>query len=121
MVLANLVTATHAYITLVALLKKTIAELSSEVINLTSKLETMQSENARLKRSGIFLAPTNYGHRSANIGAPSDQNPLRDHNIYSKSGQKIDPTGIAHLTGSRSNNTILLRLAATWLTNTTHW
>ena len=91
MALSNLATATQADRTLVALLTKTIADLSSQVTNLTTKLATAQSENACLKRSGHHLDQDNHGYRSANVGAPSDHNPLRDRNIYSESGQKFDP------------------------------
>ena len=91
MALANIATATQAYRTLVALLKKTIVELSTQVTTLTLKLVTAQSDNARLKRSGHRLAPAIHGHRSANVGSPSDQNPFRDRNSYSRSGEIFDP------------------------------
>ena len=50
--LANLATATQADRTLVALLKSTISELSSQVVLLTAKLATAQEENVRMKKSG---------------------------------------------------------------------
>ena len=50
--LANLATATQADKTSVALLTKTISELSSQVALLTAKLATAQAENARMKKSG---------------------------------------------------------------------
>ena len=48
--LENLATTTQANITSVALLTKTISELSSQVATLTAKLATAHSENARLKK-----------------------------------------------------------------------
>ena len=65
--LANLVTATQADIILVALLTKTISELSIQVATLTAKLATAQSKNARLKKLGQRLAPAEHGHRSPEI------------------------------------------------------
>ena len=50
--LANLATATQADRTLVALLTKTISELSSQVALLTPTLATAQAKNARMKKSG---------------------------------------------------------------------
>ena len=49
--IANLATATQADRTSVALLTKTISELSSQVVLLTAKLATAQAENARMKKS----------------------------------------------------------------------
>ena len=49
-VLENLVNATQADRTLVALLTKTISELSSQVALLTAKLATAQAENTRIKK-----------------------------------------------------------------------
>ena len=48
--LANLANATQADRILVALLTKTISELSGHVALLTAKLATAQSENARIKK-----------------------------------------------------------------------
>ena len=62
MALSNLTMATKSEIILVALLTKTIAELSSKVNTLTAKLATAQSENTCLKRSGHRLAPADHGH-----------------------------------------------------------
>ena len=118
MALENLTTETQADSTSVVLLKKTIAELPTQVNTLTTNLEAAQSENTRLKISGHFSAPENNRHCLANVGAPSDQNPLRDRNIYSRSGQNSTPTGISHLTGLRSKNPILLQLSATRLKDT---
>ena len=50
--LANLATATQSDRTSVALLTKTISELSGQVALLTAKLFTSQAENARMKKSG---------------------------------------------------------------------
>ena len=47
--LANLATATQADRTSVALLAKTISELSSQVAQLTAKLATAPAENALMK------------------------------------------------------------------------
>ena len=48
--LANLATATQADRTSVALLTKTISELSSQVALLTAKLATAQAKNARMNK-----------------------------------------------------------------------
>ena len=64
--LANLATATQADRTSVALLTKTIAELSNQVSNLTANLATAQSENVRLKKSGHRLAPADHIYRPTN-------------------------------------------------------
>ena len=50
--LVNLATATQADRRSVALLTKTISELSGQVALLTAKLSTAQAENARMKKSG---------------------------------------------------------------------
>ena len=50
--LANLTTATQADRTSVALLTKTISELSGQVALLTTKLATAQDENTKMKKSG---------------------------------------------------------------------
>ena len=50
--LANLATATKDDRTSVALLTKTVLELSGQVALLTAKLATAQAENARMKKSG---------------------------------------------------------------------
>ena len=50
--LVNIGTATHAHRTLVALLTKTILELSSQAALITAKLATAQADNARMKKSG---------------------------------------------------------------------
>ena len=94
MALANLATATQSDRTLVALLTKTVAELSTQVTTLAVKLAAAQSENACLKRSGHHSAnagaPSDHGHILTNVDAPDDHNLPRDRNIYSRSGQKFD-------------------------------
>ena len=124
MAMENLATATQSDRTSVALLTKKIAELSNKVNTLTVKLATAQSENARLKifghRSANAGSNADHRHRSANVGPPSDQNPLRDQNIYSRSGKSLTPTGIVHLTGLRSRKPILPQLAATSLMDITN-
>ena len=50
--LANLATTTQAYRTSVALLTKTISELSSQVALLTARISTSQANNARMKKLG---------------------------------------------------------------------
>ena len=70
--LANLATATQAYRTLVALLTKTISDLSGQVVQLTSKLGTAQAENARMKKSGQEPTTAGQGHRAYSITTPSD-------------------------------------------------
>ena len=50
--LANLTTATQADRTSVALLTKTISELSVQVAVLTAKLATAKDENTQMKKSG---------------------------------------------------------------------
>ena len=93
MALANLAIATQADRTLVAMLTKTIAELSTQVSTLTAKLATAQSDNACLKISGYRSAQANHGHRMDNVQAPSDQNPPHDCNVYSRRRQKFYPKG----------------------------
>ena len=125
MALANVATVTQANRTSVALLTKTIAELSTQVTTLTANLATSQSDSDRLKRSGHRFsnagAPANHINYSGNVGALSDQSPLYYQNIYSRSGEKSDPMGIAHLTGLRSRKPILPRLAANRLMDTKNW
>ena len=77
------------------MLIKKFVELSIQVITLTSKLETVQSETSCLERYRHSLANagslSNHRHSSANLGDPSNQNLLRDRNIYSRIGQNFDP------------------------------
>ena len=81
--LANLATATQADRTSVALLTKTISELSSQVALLTAKLATAQAENARMKKSGQQSTTAGNGHRASSNTAPSETNPPQDRNLYS--------------------------------------
>ena len=64
-VLANIVTATQADRTSVALLKKTISERSSQVALLTAKLVTEQAENARMKKSVQQSTTAGHGHQAS--------------------------------------------------------
>ena len=91
--LANLATATQADRTLVALLTKTISELSGQVALLTEKLATAQAENARIKKSGQQSATAWHGHRVSSNTTPSDPNPSQYRNLYSRSGQRFNPNG----------------------------
>ena len=50
--LANLATATQADRTSVALLMKTISDISSQVVLLTAQLAIAQAKNAQMKKSG---------------------------------------------------------------------
>ena len=91
--LANIATSTQADRRSVALLTKTIAELSTQVSTLTAKLATAHSENTRLKKLGHRLALAEHGHRASSNQTPYNQNLPGDRNVYSRSGQKIDPNG----------------------------
>ena len=93
MALANLATATESNRTSVTLLTQTTVGLTSQFTTLTANLSTAQSDNSRVKRSGNCSAPADHIHCSDNLGETSDQNPLRDRNIYSRSGGKFDPNG----------------------------
>ena len=75
MALENIATATQAYRTSVALLTKTIADLTEQVPYLTAKLLTAHSENAHINRSE---------YRLSNAGTPEDLNLPLDQNIYLK-------------------------------------
>ena len=86
----NLATATQANRKLVALLTKTIAELTTQATFLTVKLLTAQAEKNRLNISGYSLS---------NIGTPADRNPPLDWKIYSKSGNNFDPNRYCSLNG----------------------
>ena len=91
--LANLTTATQADRTSVALLTKTISELSSQVALLTAKLSTAQAENARMKKSGHKSTTSGQGHQASSNTTPLETNTSQDHNLYSCSGQRFDPNG----------------------------
>ena len=123
--LANIATTTQSDRTLVALLTKTIAEISNHFTTLTTMLLTAQSENACIKISEHILAnagdPDNHGHRSANVGDPSNYNHPRDQISIQGASKSSTPTVIVHLTGLGSRKPILLRRAPDQLTTTTNW
>ena len=81
--LANLVTATQSDRTSVALLTKTISELSGQVALLTAKLATAQAENARMKKSVQQSTTAVHGHQASRNTNPSEPNPSQDCNLYS--------------------------------------
>ena len=91
--LANLTTATQADRTSVALLTKTISELSGQVALLTAKLATLQAENTRMKISGHQSTTVGHGHRDSINTTLLEPNPSQYRNLYSQSGQKFDPNG----------------------------
>ena len=91
--LANLANATQADRTSVALLTKTVSELSSQVALLTIKISKAQAENARMKKSGQQSTTAGHEHRSYNKKTPLETNPPQDCNLYSRSGQRFDPNG----------------------------
>ena len=93
LVLANLATATQSNKNLVALLTKTISELSIQVATLTAKIATSQSKNARLNKLGHRSALAKHGHRASINPTPSNQNSIQDRNVHSRSGHKLDPNG----------------------------
>ena len=95
-VLANLATATQADRKSVALLTKTILDLSSQVLLLTAKLATVQAaqaENARMKKSGQQSTTAGHGHRASSNTTLLETNTSQDRNLYSCSGQRFDPNG----------------------------
>ena len=81
--LANLATATQANIISVALLTKTISDLSGQVALLTAKLATAQAENARMKKLGHQSTTAGQGHQESRNMTPSETNPPQDRNLYS--------------------------------------
>ena len=91
LVLANLATATQYDRTLVALLTKTISELSGQVAPLTSKHATAQAENAQMKRSVKQSTTAGHGYQASSNSNPSNPNPSQDQNLYSQSGQRFNP------------------------------
>ena len=91
--LANLATATQSDGTLVALLTKTISEISSQVALLTVKLATKQAENTRMKKAGQQSTTAGHGHRASIDTTPFETNPPQDRNLYSRSRQRFDPNG----------------------------
>ena len=66
----NLATATQSNRTSVALLMKTISELSSQVTTLNVKPATSQSNNACMKKSVHCSAPAEHGHRASSNTIP---------------------------------------------------
>ena len=91
--LANIATATQDDRTSVALLMKTVLELSSKVALLTAKLATAQAENTRMKKPGKQSTTAGHGHRASSNTTPLDPNPSQYHNLYYQSGQRSDPNG----------------------------
>ena len=91
--LTNIATATQADRTSVALLMKTISELSSQVTHLIEKLARAQAENARLEKSVHCSTPAKHGHQASSNLTLSDPTSIQDRNVYYKSGQKFDPNG----------------------------
>ena len=83
--LANITTAIQTDRKTVALLMKTISELSRQVAHLTAKLATAQAENARLKRLGNCSTTAKYGHRASRNSTLSDSTSSQDLNVYSRS------------------------------------
>ena len=72
--LANIATATQAYIPSVALSTKTISELLSQVSTLNAKRATSQSKNACQKKLGHCSAPAKHDHRASRNSTSSDHN-----------------------------------------------
>ena len=91
--LTNIATATQADRTSVALLMKTISELSGQVTLLTAKLATDQAKNARMKKSGHQSTIDGHVHRESSNMTPSEPNPSQYCNLYSRNGQRLDPNG----------------------------
>ena len=81
--LANLATTTQSDRKSVALLTKTISELSGQVALLTEKLARVQAENARMKKSVQQSTTAGHGHRASSNKTPLDPNPSQDRNLYS--------------------------------------
>ena len=80
--LANPATATQADRTSVALLTKTISELSSQVALLTAKLSTAQDENAQMNKSGQQSTTAGHGHRASSNTTLLDTKPPQYQKIY---------------------------------------
>ena len=89
--LGNIATATQANITSVALLTKTILELSTQFSTQTAKLATSHSEIARLKNWDIVRPQLSTYILRPVIRPLSDHNMLQDCNLYSRSGHKFEP------------------------------
>ena len=91
--LVNIATSTQADSTLVALLTKTISELSSQVALLTAKLATAQVEKARMKKSGQQSTTAGHGHWASSNTTLLETNTPQYRNLYSCSGKWFDPNG----------------------------
>ena len=89
--LSNLTTATQADRTSVALLTRTISELSSQIALLTAKLATSQAENARMNKAGQQSTTDGHGHQASIKTTSSETNPPQDRKLYSQSGHRFDP------------------------------
>ena len=90
--LVILATATQAKRTSVALLTKTTSELSSQVSHLTAKFATAHAGNAHLKKSGHLSTTSEHRHWASSNSTPSDPTSSQDRNLYSRIGQKFDPS-----------------------------
>ena len=99
--LANLATATQADRTSVALLTKKILELFSQVALLTTKLATVQAENARMNKYGQQSTTAGRGHRGSRNTTPSETNTPKNRNLYSRSRQQFDPNGYCSSHGNK--------------------
>ena len=89
--LANLATGTQTDRTSVALLTKTISEISGQAAEVTAKLATAQDENVHMKKLGQQSTTAGHGHRASRNSTPLYPNSSQDRNIYSQSGQRFDP------------------------------
>ena len=105
-VFPNIAKATSAHRTLVVLLTKTMAEITTQVTSLTANVLTKKSENAHLKNHDIIWlmqVPQLITLRSVT------------EILMRRAEKSLTPTGIVHLTGLRSRKPILPQLAATSL------
>ena len=91
--LDNIVAATQADRTLVALPTNTILGISGQVALLTAKLATAQANNTWKKKSGKKSTTAGHGHWASSNSTPSNPNSSQDQNLYSRSGQRFDPNG----------------------------
>ena len=83
MALANLVTATQPDRTSVALLTKTMSELSGQFVVLMAKLATAQANNAWMKKSGQQSTTARHGHWASSNKTLLEPNPFQDIDLYS--------------------------------------
>ena len=81
--LVNIATATQDDRTLVALLTKTVSELSGQVALLTEKLATAQAENVQMKKPGHQSTTAGHGHRASSNTTLLETKPPQDRNLYS--------------------------------------